>query len=233
MNSTTRTHLLAEIIGLVCLAMSIYARPMDLRTPNLEPARGAPTQTAVFVHAGGDQLLSRGCMATSSVPVPCLGELSYITDGGKECEANEINMVKLSQGVQWVQIDLATSKVITAVCIWRYHVLPRVCRDVVVQLSDDATFHQGVVTVFNNDHDNSSGFGIGCDKEYIEDFWGKAITVNDVRARYVRVYSNGEYLEHGKIDPFNYYTEIEVYGGINLLPESVPLKVDLPRPQFR
>jgi hypothetical protein len=187
----------------------------------------------VHVPKGGDQLLSRDCRVTSSASAPCRGELAFVTDGDKECTESESNMVKLSQGVQWVQIDLKTSKVINAVCIWRYHAIPWVCRDVIVRLADDINFEQGVVTVFNNDHDNSSGLGIGGDKEYIDDFSGKIIAVQRVRARFVRVYSNGNYLDQGAMDLFNYYTEIEIYGGDSESQEQIPLKVELPRPQFR
>jgi len=42
-----------------------------------------------------------------------------------------------------------------------------------------------VTTVFNNDHDNTSGLGAGKDKEYIETFDGKLFDPKGVKARYV------------------------------------------------
>ena len=215
------------------MALLVNARPLDIRSPNLDSVRGGPSPSAIQVPVAGDKLLSRGCAVTSSVAEPCCGELSCATDGNKECDENESNMFKIAQGVQWVQIDLGTSQVINAVCIWRYHPLPRVYRDVIVQLANDASFTQCVTTVFNNDHDNSAALGTGIDKEYIDDYFGKAIAVPSFRARYVRVYSNGSYLDRGAMDSFNYYTEIEVYGGESASQERIPLKVELPRPQFR
>jgi len=217
----------------ICLILAVHARPLDIRSPNLDSVRGGTVPPAIQVPVAGDKLLSQGCTVTSSVAEPCRGELAFITDGDKECDENESNMVKIAQGVQWIQIDLGTSQVINAVCIWRYHPLPRVYRDLVVQLANDATFCQCMATVFNNDHDNSASLGKGTDKEYIDDYFGKTIAVPSVRARYVRVYSNGSFLDRGAMDSFNYYTEIEVYGGESASLERVPLKVELPRPQFR
>lgn len=233
MKVTNKPSLLNWIMIGACFVLSVCARPLDIRSPNLDSVRGGTLPSAIQVPVAGDKLLSRGCTVTSSVAEPCRGELSFATDGDKECDENESNMVKIAQGVQWIQIDLGTSQVINAVCIWRYHPLPRVYRDVIVQLANDVTFTQCVTTVFNNDHDNSAALGIGTDKEYIDDYLGKAIAVPSVRARYVRFYSNGCYLDRGATDPFNYYTEIEVYGGESVSQEKVPLKVELPRPQFR
>jgi hypothetical protein len=67
-----------------------------------------------------------------------------------------------------VQIDLGASYALHAILAWHYHSQARVYRDVIVQVSDDRDFRKGVTTVFNNDHDNSSGLGAGKDKEYIE-----------------------------------------------------------------
>ena len=82
-----------------------------------------------------------------------------------------------------------------------------VYRDTVVQLSNDPDFAAGVTTVFNNDYDNSAGLGKGADKEYGEDYFGRRIDGRGVKARYVRITSNGN-----TSDPYNHFTEIEVYG---------------------
>ena len=77
----------------------------------------------------------------------------------------------------------------------------------VVQLSNDATFSSGVVTVFNNDADGSAGLGAGTDSEYGETSSGKTISFDTVTARYARFYSNGS-----NVNAWNHYVEIEVYG---------------------
>lgn len=179
--------------------------PKDVRSPNLEPSRGGKPRPPIDVPAGADKVLSKDCKVTSSDPEPIIGELEYITDGDKEHDA--ATYVEIGPGVQWVQVDLAAEKEIHALCIWHYHGEARVYRDVIVQISNDADFIDGVVTVFNNDHDNSSKLGAGTDKEYIEDHYGRPIAVAGVKGRYVRFYSRGN-----TSNEMNHYTEVEVYG---------------------
>lgn len=221
------------LIGVMFLSACLYARPMDLYSPNLETNQIKNTRT-LFVPAGSNHLLSRNCVVTSSTHEPDFGELAYITDGNKDAAPDDTaNMVKLGPGIQWVQLDLGSTQHVYGVCIWRHHYLPTIYRDVIVQLANDNSFTNGVITVFNNDHDNSSGLGIGCDKEYIECNMGWYIPVNNgAPARYIRVYSNGRYLERGMLDAANYYTEIEVYGGSPTKQELIPLTIEIPRPQF-
>jgi len=64
-----------------------------------------------------------------------------------------------------------------------------------------------VTTAFNNDHDNSSGLGIGKDKEYIETSEGKLIDPRGVRGRYIRLWSNGN-----TSNDMNHYVEAEIFG---------------------
>ena len=52
-------------------------------------------------------------------------------------------------------------------------------------------FITNVHTVFNNDHDNSSGLGLGEYKEYWENYEGKLFAAQGVTGRYVRLYSDG------------------------------------------
>ena len=72
-----------------------------------------------------------------------------------------------------------------------YHSQARVYRDVLVQVSNDATFKTGVTTVYNNDHDNSSKLTAGKDKEYIEVAEGRLFDPKGATGRSVRLYSNG------------------------------------------
>ena len=91
--------------------------------------------------------------------------------------------------------------------LWHFHKQPRVYYDVIVQVSDDPDFVSNVQTVFNNDLDNSSGQGIGTDKNYIETVEGKLIDAKGVQGRYVRCYSNGN-----TNNDLNHYIEVKVFG---------------------
>ena len=78
---------------------------------------------------------------------------------------------------------------------------------VLLSVENDKTFSRDVTTLFNNDYDNSSGFGIGKDEQYIESYEGELITVKTpLRARYVRLYTNGN-----TDNQMNHYTEVEVF----------------------
>jgi len=142
---------------------------------------------------------------TSSDRQPVIGELSYLTDGEKSGEDGYF--VELGPGPQWVQIDLKEASSLQAIIVWHYHSQARVYRDVVVQVSEDKDFINGVVTLFNNDHDNTLGLGAGRDREYIETYEGKLIDGRGTRARYVRLWSNGN-----TSNDMNHYVEVEVYG---------------------
>lgn|GEM_PF-280799 len=178
--------------------------PKDIRTPNLEPDLGGKNREAIQVPTG-TKLLSKGCKVTSSDAEPIIGELAFVTDGDKKHDA--ATYVELGLNIQWVQVDLAKEKEIYAACIWHYHGQARVYRDVICQISNDQDFIEGVQTVFNNDHDNSSKLGAGKDKEYIETNQGRPFAINGVKGRYVRFYSRGN-----TSNEMNHYTEIEVYG---------------------
>jgi hypothetical protein len=106
-----------------------------------------------------------------------------------------------------VQIDLAGRYAIYAVAIWHYHAKPCAYHDVIVQISDDPDFVTNVKTIYNNDHDNSAGMGVGNDKAYIEANNGRLIDAKSVVGRYVRCYSKGN-----TSNEMNHYVEVEVYG---------------------
>ena len=148
--------------------------------------------------------LAKGRAVTASDDLPSIGELEYITDGDKEAQAG--SFVELGPGKQHVQIDLGGPCEIFAIVVWHDHHIPQVYRDVVVQVSSDEHLIENK-TVFNNDHDNSSGLGLGKDYEWIETHRGKIIPVAGLKGRYVRLYSNGCTLGDDNI-----YTEVEIYG---------------------
>jgi hypothetical protein len=176
--------------------------PLD-PLPNLEPAREG-ARPPLMVPAGA-QNLALGRTVTSSDEWPLIGDLDFITDGEKQGDQEFI--VELGPGLQWVQIDLEQPAGIHAVALWHFHTEARVYHNVIVQLSDGPDFTDGVTTVFNNDHDNSTGFGAGTDYAYVETNAGQVIPVDGVTARYVRLYSEGN-----TSNDMNHYIEVEVYG---------------------
>jgi len=178
--------------------------PKNIRTPNLEPARKGKARPPVLVPEG-TKLLSFEKPVSASDDDPVIGELEQVTDGDKE--GTEGSYVELGPGQQYVQVDLEQTCTIHAVVVWHYHCQARVYRDLVVQTAGDPDFILDVQTAFNNDHDNSSGLGVGKDYEYIETYEGRVIPVAGIKARYVRLYSNGS-----TSDELNHYTEVEVFG---------------------
>lgn len=177
--------------------------PRNIKTPNLEVVTGKPR--GPFFVAKGAKLLSQKKAVTSSDMQPVIGELPFVVDGEKSGEDGYF--VELGPGKQWVQVDLGASNSIGAVLVWHYHSQARVYRDVVIQVSDDKDFLKGVVTVYNNDHDNTAGLGIGRDKEYIETNEGRLIDAKGAKGRYIRLYSDGN-----TSNDMNHYVEVEVYG---------------------
>jgi hypothetical protein len=176
--------------------------PRNLTSPNLERITGKP-RGAFFVPAG-TKLVSLNMPVTASDMQPVIGEVGYITDGEKAGEDGYF--VEFGPGKQYVQVDLKTPYELQAILVWHYHSQARVYRDVIIQVSDDKDFITGVSTIFNNDHDNSSGLGVGKDKEYIETYEGKLFDPRGVKARYVRLWSNGN-----TSNDMNHYVEVEVY----------------------
>ncbi len=142
---------------------------------------------------------------TSSESDPFSGQLKMITDGDKE--ATEGSYVELGPFSQWAQVDLSESHAIYAVVIWHYHKQARIYFDVAVQVADDPEFITGVTTLFNNDIDNSSGLGVGQDKNYVDDRNGLLVNAKGIKGRYVRCWSAGN-----NANDLNHYIEIEVYG---------------------
>jgi len=177
--------------------------PTNIKSANLEVITGKPR--APFYVPAGTRLLSLNRPVRSSDMQPVIGELSMVTDGEKE--GGDGYFIELGPGKQWVQLDLGATYALHAILAWHYHSQARVYRDVIVRVSDDRDFLRGVTTVFNNDHDNSSGLGVGKDKEYVEVAEGRLFDPKGARGRYVRLYSNGN-----TANDLNHYVEVEVYG---------------------
>jgi hypothetical protein len=177
--------------------------PLDRRVPNLEKPRNRPRPP--FLAPLGTTNVALGKPVTSSDTEPIIGTLEMITDGDKE--GSDGSVVELAPGRQYVTLDLRGRYEIYAVALWHFHQQPRVYLDVIVQLSNDPSFRTGVTTVFNNDADNSIGFGTGSDLNYIETNEGRLIDAKGIEARYLRLYSNGN-----SSDDLNHYIEVEAYG---------------------
>jgi hypothetical protein len=177
--------------------------PQDGRVPNLERPRKGPRPP--FLAPQGTTNVALGKPVTSSDPEPVIGSLDQITDGDKETADG--SFVELGPGPQYVTIDLQERCEIYGVLVWHHHRWPRVYFDVVVQVADDPGFRTGVRTIFNNDTENALGLGAGPDMNYTETNEGKLLDGKGVRARYVRLYSNGN-----SNNELNHYIEVAVYG---------------------
>jgi hypothetical protein len=192
-----------EVLKLELPKPMFVGTPTNIRTPNLERITGKPR--GAFLVPKGTVLLSSEKSVTSSDWQPVIGDLEFVTDGEKSGEDGYY--VELGPSVQHVQIDLGQICALHAVLIWHYHSQARVYRDVIIQVSNDPDFVDGVNTVFNNDHDNSAGLGIGRDKEYIETNDGRLVDPRGIEGRYIRLYSRGN-----TSNEMNHYVEVEVYG---------------------
>jgi len=177
--------------------------PQDTRVANLEKPLGKPRPP--FLAPAGTTNIALEKPVASSDEEPIIGEIEMITDGDKE--AADGSYVELAPFVQHVTIDLEAMHEIYAIVMWHYHKQAQVYSDVVVQVADDPDFITNVRTLFNNDTDNSAGLGVGEDWHYTETNEGKLINAKGVKARYVRLYSNGN-----TGNELNHYIEVAVYG---------------------
>ena len=230
---TTRSHRLLATVGLSvlvalgCLPAALQAQapasggaglvplpiklpkprfegtPQNITVPNLQKPLGRPRDP--FLAPAGVTNVAKGKKVTGSDMEPVIGEIEQVTDGDKE--GAEGSFVELGPGTQQVTIDLGAPHEVFAILFWHFHKTPRVYFDVVVQVADDPAFKKNVRTLFNNDHDNTSGLGAGKDQNYVETAEGKLVDAQGARARYVRLYSKGN-----NANELNHYVEAEVFG---------------------
>ena len=158
-----------------------------------------------FLAPRGSTNIALGKPITSSDEEPIIGEIELITDGDKE--AADGSYVELGPSLQHITIELETMCEIYAILVWHYHQQPQVYFDVIVQVADNIDFVKHVKTLFNNDTDNSAGLGAGTDMHYVESNKGELIDAKGTKARYVRLYSNGN-----NNNDLNHYIEVEVHG---------------------
>jgi FAD/FMN-containing dehydrogenase len=193
---------------LVPLALKLPApafkgTPKDLQLgPNVEPLSDKP-RAPMMVPSGLKNIAPASKLTCSDKNVPA-DSLAKLIDGDKD--ASDQSIIFLRKSTQWVQMDLGSPQEIFALLIWHAHNMAKVYHDIIVQVADDADFIENVRTVFNNDSDNTSGLGVGTDREYFETYEGKLINAKGVKARYIRFYSKGS-----TESALNEYTELEVY----------------------
>ena len=194
---------------LVPLALKLPApafkgTPKDLQVgPNVEPLSDKP-RPPMMVPAGLKNI-APGSKVTCSDKNVTGENVAKLTDGDKD--ASDQSIIFVHKGTQWVQMDFGGPQEIFAVVIWHAHNMAKVYHDVIVQVADDADFIENVRTVFNNDSDNTSGLGVGTDREYFETYEGKLINAKGIKTRYIRFYSKGS-----TESALNEYTELEVFG---------------------
>ena len=194
--------------GMVAIDIKL-PKPMFVGTPqstkvaNLEKPLGKPRPP--FLAPAGTTNVALGKPVASSDEEPIIGDIEMITDS--DMEAADGSYVELGPFAQNVTVDLEAIHEIYAIIVWHYHKQARVYFDVVVQVADDPDFITNVRTLFNNDIDNSAGIGVGKDMHYTETNEGKLIDAKGVKARYVRLYSNGN-----TGNDLNHYIEVAVYG---------------------
>lgn len=177
--------------------------PQNTKVANLEKPLGRDRPS--FLAPVGTKNIAFEKPVASTDDLPIIGELEMITDGDKE--AADGSYVELGPFKQSVTIDLEAEYDIYAIVLWHYHKQAIVYFDVVVQVADDPDFITNVTTLFNNDIDNSAGLGVGEDMHYSETNEGKLIDAKGVKARYLRLYSNGN-----TGNDLNHYIEVEVFG---------------------
>lgn len=187
-----------------------YPKPMFIGTPvpaelpNLEKP-GSYKPSPSFQAPKGTVNLAKGQKVTSSDSAPIIGDLTLVTDG--DPDGADGSFVELMPGKQWVQIDLGVEATIQKIAVWHYHKQAQAYIDVVVQTSNDPEFKTGVTTLWNSDHDDSSQMGKGSDPAYVETNHGRLIDGKGTKARYVRLWSNGN-----TSNDMNHYCEVQVFG---------------------
>ncbi len=194
---------------LVPLALKLPApafkgTPKDVQLSSyVEPLSDKPR--APMMVPPGLKNVAAGKKITSSDKNATASTLEKILDGDKE--ATDESIIFLRKGTQWVQLDLGAPQEVFAILVWHAHNSAKVYHDIIVQAADDADFLENVRTIYNNDQDNTSGLGVGTDREYFETHEGRLMNAKGVKARYLRFYSKGS-----TESALNEYTEIEVYG---------------------
>lgn len=176
---------------------------VELGLPNMEmfdPSKRSKS----FMALKGTVNVAKGKKVTSSDAAPILGDLSLVTDG--DANGADGSFVELMPGKQWVQIDLEATHILQKIVVWHSHKQVVAYLDVVIQVSNDPSFKEEITTLWNSDHDNTSGMGKGRDPTYVESNYGRIIEGKAAKARYVRLWSNGN-----TSNDMNHYNEVMIF----------------------
>jgi len=180
--------------------------PVQHNEPNIAPGRPDGEKRPVIKVPKGAVNLALKKPISSNEPLPVVGDLEMVADGDKSGEDG--HNVDIGFGKKWVQVDLQQQSHIYGISVWHYHGQARAYRDVIVEVANDVDFTDGVRVVYNSDHDNSYGKGIGDEMGYVETNEGKYIYCpKGTQGRFVRLHSNGN-----TSNDHNHYIEVEVYG---------------------
>lgn len=184
-------------------APAFIGTPKDIPAgSNIEPPSTKP-RPPLMIPADAKNIAPQSKVTcTDSNVIPAA--LAKITDGDKE--AFDTSIVLLRKGVQYVQFDLGGAKEIFALVVWHSHDTAKIFKNVIVQVADNAEFTENLRTLFNNDLENTSGRGVGTDRQYFENYEGRTFDAKGAKARFVRLYSKGS-----TDGAFNEYTEVEIY----------------------
>ena len=194
------------VLNIVLPKAMFKGTPVPMNEPNIAPGRAKGQERAVIKVPEGSVNLALKKPVTSNEPLPVVGDLEMVTDGDKSGEDG--HNVDIGFGKKWVQVDLGLNANIYGVSVWHYHGQARAYRDVIVEVADDEDFTQNVQMVFNSDHDNSYGKGIGEEMGYVETNEGRYMYCpKGTKGRYVRLHSQGN-----TSNDQNHYIEVEVYG---------------------
>jgi len=198
---------LKKVVLTIALPKAMFkGTPVPMNEPNIAKGRAKGQERPVIKVPEGSVNLALNKPVTSNEPLPVVGDLEMVTDGDKSGEDG--HNVDIGFGKKWVQVDLGLIANIYGVSVWHYHGQARAYRDVIIEVADDEDFTQNVQMVFNSDHDNSYGKGIGEEMGYVETNEGRYMYCpKGTKGRYVRLHSQGN-----TSNDQNHYIEVEVYG---------------------
>ena len=148
--------------------------------------------------------IALGKRITGSMNLPLEGKYGFLCDGNRSADA----FLTLGPEEQWVQVDLGENYELFGLIVWHEYGSASIYRDVVIQVSKDASF-ASATTVFNNDHDSSASYSraVGSDPAYVESNYGRIVEMKGDVGRFVRIYSNGS-----TRDEMSRFVELEVFG---------------------
>jgi len=194
------------VLGIKIPKAMFKGTPVPMSEENIAAGRKKGEKRPEIKVPVGTVNLALNKKVTSNESLPVVGDLEMVTDGDKSGEDG--HNVDIGFGKKWVAIDLGEKANISGISVWHYHGQARAYRDVIVEVADDEDFLTNAKTVFNSDHNNSYGMGMGTQMGYVETNEGRYIYCpKGTTGRFVRLHSFGN-----TSNDQNHYIEVEVYG---------------------